>query len=126
MKRILYYYAEISDGTGIIRGDNKFIVKERNVIGENDINIVVDDLYFTTVKKVRDKYDDYSTCIGIASIHIHNNDRTWGNNIRYTLYTYNHKPAKKIKAEIEREIKKKFGFFLGKLDLSIIKEPVGG
>ena len=119
MKKILHYEVEITDNTGIIKDNNKFTCTELNVIGENSLNIVVDDLHFTTVKKEKCKY---STYIGKESIYLNANDSVWGNRVTYSLFTYTKKRASKIKSEINAAIAKKYGFFISGVDLSIIKD----
>ena len=121
MLMLNYYHVEISDGTGIMRrAKNEFTRTEYRVIGENDINLVIDNLHFTTVRKNKSKY--HSPCLDHPSICLNFNDSVWGNRITYHLYTFNTKKASIICKEIEKKIQKEFGFFIGKLDLSAIKD----
>ena len=121
MMKVIKYTVEIYDGSGIIgRGKplQEFKEEEFNVIAENKMNIVIDDLSFTTLRKTK---CDYSTCLDVPSIGFSNNDNVWGNSIRYHLFSSSPINHKKIKTFIEKETSKRFGFFTGKLDLSFIK-----
>lgn len=120
MKKILHYRVVISDKTGLICDENEFIVENLNIIGENEINIVVDDLSFTTIKKEKHKY---FTCVGKKEICLSANDSIWGNRITYSLYTFATKKASTIKKEIKEAVLAKFGFFITSLNLDCIKEP---
>ena len=117
------YKVIICDNTGIIKEDNSFTKAERKVVAENDKLIVIDDIYFTRIEKV-DRKLGYSLypILNEPIISIYTNDSCWGNRLTYTLYTENGnvKPAK-IRREIEKEIAKKFGFFVSNIDLSFIK-----
>lgn len=117
-KKIRRYYIEIADSTGIIGAKNEFVVTEFNVIGENAQNMVIDDLHFTTISKTP---KDYNTSLDQKSISITVGDNVWGNRVTYSLYTFGEKKANAIKKEIEKAILKKVGFFIGGIDLSIIK-----
>lgn len=116
-KTIRHYYVRISDRAGIIKDPDKFEVSELNVIAENNINMVVDDLHFTTIKKEK---SDYSTCLEKPSICLNHGDRVWGSRITYSLYTEKTKRTATIKAEIEKAVMNKFGFFIKGLDLSVV------
>jgi hypothetical protein len=121
-KKIKVYKVEITDGSGIIgRGlpENTFTVEEFNVIAENKVNLVIDDISFTTLRLLK---SDYMTCLDKPYISINNGDKCWGNRVSYTLYTEGRKTAKKIRAEIEAKLEMKFGFFRNGLDLSFIKD----
>lgn len=118
-KTIKHYYVHISDKAGIIKNADKFEVSELNVIAENNINIVVDDLHFTTIKKEK---SDYSICLGKPRIGLSHGDSVWGSRITYSLYTEKTKRTATIKAEIEKAVMSKFGFFINSLDLSVLSE----
>ncbi len=119
MTTVNCYKVEISDGSGILGSENKFQKKILNVIGENKTNFVVDDEHFTTVRKLK---CTYLTSLDEREISISNNDSCFGNRISYTLFTYTNKRAKTIRKEIEEEVERRFGFFTGRLDLSVIKD----
>ena len=120
MKRLIKHYrVEIADGSGIIGAANKFESAELEVIGENSLNLVVNDLHFTTIRKTSDKY---STCLNRPRIGISVRDNVWGNRITYSLYTEKRKRAATIRKEIERAVTDKLGFFLHGLDLSVVKD----
>lgn len=123
MSKIKHYRVEVTDpkSAGIIGPQQKFEVTEFNVIAENDRYLVIDDYRFTSLRKEKSKYD---TCLEQVSIHLSANDSVWGNRITYSLYTVKTKRASTIRKEIEAEIAKKYGFFLGKIDLSFIDEKV--
>ena len=116
---IRHYSVQISDQTGIIKGDDSFTVKELNVLGENSMYLVVDDLRFTTIKK---DYDKYSECLNHERIHIYVSDNVWGSRVTYCLFTDRTKKASTIRKEIEAAIQKKVGFFTQRIDLSIVKD----
>lgn len=116
---IRHYYVSISDHSGIIKGDNEFKVTELNVIGENSVNLVVDDIQFTTIRK---SHDRYSTCLNHDRIHVNVSDSVWGSRVTYNLYTDRTKKASTIRKEIEQAIQQKVGFFTSRIDLSVIKD----
>lgn len=119
MNKIKRYYVEVTDPKcpGIIGREQKFEVSDFNVIAENDRYIAIDDYRFTSLRKEKYKYD---TCLNQVSISLSTSDSVWGSRIIYTLYTDKAKRASTIKKEIEAEIAKKYGFFLGNIDLSFI------
>lgn len=121
MKKINHYRVEVTDpkSAGIIGPKQEFAVTEFNVIAENDRYVAIDDYRFTSLRKDKYKYD---TCLEQVSIHLSANDNVWGNRITYSLYTEKTKRASTIKKEIEAEIAKKYGFFLGQIDLAFINE----
>ncbi len=121
MRKIKHYRVDVTDKqrAGIIGPEQKFEVKEFNVIGENDQNLVIDDLHFTTLSQ---KKRSYSTNLDDPSIHLYANDTVWGNRITYSLYTEKNKHASTIKKEIEAEVAKKYGFFSRGIDLSFITD----
>lgn len=122
MKTIKHYRVEVTDRSnpGILGAEQKFEVTELNVIAENDRYIAVDDYCFTSIRK--DSKYEYDTRLNKPSIGLHANDSCWGNRIRYSLYTDTTKRASTIKREIEAAIAKKYGFFLGAIDLSFIDD----
>ncbi len=121
---ITSYRVDINDPNNKWERKNVFQVREYRVLGENDINLVIDDRYFTTISK---KSDEHRICLGKPSIGISTNDSFWGNSIRYQLYTDGKKRASTIKREIEAAVIKKLGFFMSSLDLRILdKEPSTG
>lgn len=123
MSKIKYYRVEVTDprDPGIIGHEQKFEVTVFNVIAENDRYIAIDDYRFTSLRKEKTKYD---SCLNQVSISLWANDTCWGSRITYSLYTDKVKRASTIKKEIEAEIAKKYGFFLGKIDLSFINDKV--
>lgn len=122
MKTIKHYRVEVTDrlNPGILGAEQKFEVTELKVIAENERYIAVDDYRFTSIHK--DSKYKYDTALNKASIGLYANDSCWGNRITYSLYTDKTKRASTIKREIEAEIAKKYGFFLGKIDLSFIDD----
>lgn len=119
MKTLKHYKVEISDRTGIIKDRNTFAMTTHNILGENEKCLVIDDASFTTIRLAKDKYQ---TCLNQPAIRITTGDSCFGNSIWYDLYTFEAKRAATIKKDIEREITKRFGFFVNGLDLSIIDE----
>lgn len=118
MKTIYHYKVRHFDGSGIIGAEKVFDVSELNVIGENEINIVVDDHSFTTVSKEK---SDYRTSLETPQISINANDHIWGNGVRYDLFSFSSKKPLTIRKEIEKEIQKQLGFFTKSLNLGFIK-----
>lgn len=120
MRKINYYRVDVTDPMdgGIIGAERKFEVKTFNVLGENPLCIVIDDLYFTTIRKGK---AEWATCLDKPSISLHARDRVYGTRVSYTLYTERTKRAATIRKEIEEAIKKKYGFARG-VDLSFIAE----
>lgn len=119
MKTVNYYHVLISDGGRYGRAENVFEKIVMNVVAQNDHCFVVDDYSFTTVNK---KDSKYSTCLDSEQIGLYSNDSIWGNRITYHLYTEKTVRASTIKKHIEKAVKAKYGFFMGSLDLSIIKD----
>lgn len=120
VKTVNHYFVEISDGAGLLsERKNVFGTRTLKVLGENDDNIVVEDQYFTTIRK---KKSDYFTCLESPVISTQTADRVFGSRIAYCLYTTKRKRASTIRKEIEECIQERFSFYLGKLDLSIIKD----
>jgi hypothetical protein len=118
-KTINHYYVEITDGTGLIRGENKFGMKPLTVIGENNLYMVVDDYTFTTICKEKQSYRE---SLDVPNISACAKDTCWGSRITYSLYTTKRKRAATIRKEIDEVVRDKFGFYLNGLDLSIIKD----
>ena len=120
MNKINHYVVEISDHTGICGGRNEFKVERHFVLSENAEYLVIDDRRFTTLKKGD---SDWEACIDKPSISLTSNDNVWGNRIWYSLYTEREVKAATIRKEIEMAVKKKYGFFMGELNLDIVKDP---
>ena len=121
MIKIKHYRIEVTDKQrgGLLGAEQRFQINEYNVIGENEYNLVIDDMHFTTITK---KKNDYSTNLDKPSIYLYANDNVYGNRITYSLYTETNKQASTIKKEIEAEIIKKYGFFMSNIDLSFITD----
>jgi hypothetical protein len=121
MKKINYYHVEVTDpsNSGIIGAKKSFEAMKLNVIGENERCLVVDNAWFTTIKK---KKCDWDICLDKPGIGLHANDTVWGTRVTYSLYTKKTKRASTIKKEIEAAIEKKYGFFARGFDLSFIKD----
>lgn len=121
MSKIKHYRVEVTDrlNPGIIGPKQEFQVIEFNVIAENERYVAIDDYRFTSLRKEKSKYD---ICLNQVSISLFANDSCWGNRITYSLYTEKTKRASTIRKEIEAEIAKKYGFFLGQIDLAFINE----
>lgn len=120
-RTILHHYVEIGDNSGIIKPDNRFTVTELLVLGENDRYMVVNNETFTTLDKQATKYSIGSP-FNKAAIHASHNDSCWGNRITYSLYSDSRKRASTIRREIEREMEKRYGFFVRGLDLSVVSD----
>lgn len=120
-KTINHYYVEISDGKGLISGNNRLDITELEIIGENERYMVVNDHRFTTIDKEAAKYG-LGEPLERESISISANDSVWGNRVTYSLYTFSKKRAASIRKAIEKEIQKRFGFFIAGIDLSVIKD----
>lgn len=122
--KIYYYDVESADGSGIISKVQKFDVEHLSIIAENDRYFAVNDARFSTIEKESDK----DRCriypvLNEPTISINNSDRVWGNRIHYTMFSDKPVTPASIKKKIEREIEKKFGYFIGKIDLSFIIKP---
>lgn len=120
MRTINHYVVEISDGSGVVNAKNEFRIDQRQVIAENEEYLVIDDLRFTTLKKGN---SDYESCMDKPSISTAANDSCWGNRIWYSLYTDRKVNAETIRKEIDKAVKNKYGFFMGSLNLDIVKDP---
>jgi hypothetical protein len=118
-QEIIHYYVEISDGSGVIGAANKFETTAHMVIAENHVNMVIDDLFFTTIAKDKCAYREY---LDKESVHVTVGDTVWGNRVTYSLYTKKKKRAASIKKTIEQAILKKVGFFMRGIDLSVIRD----
>jgi hypothetical protein len=120
---IYHYKVETSDGSGILSAEKRFDITQLDVIGQNEEYLVVNDLRFTTLKKRKER-GEHPTCevIGRCSISIYNSDKCWGNRIWLSLYSEKPVTTRFIRAAIETEIEKRFGYFTGKIDLSFITE----
>lgn len=121
LNKLYYYDVESADGSGIFSATKKFEITEVTVLAVNDKYLVVNDAKFTTIQKdcPNDRYRVYAV-LNDPSICIHNNDSCWGNRIHYSLYSETTVKPDAIKKKIEREILKRFGYFIGKIDLSFI------
>ena len=116
----VYHYSYTNrDNTGIISAENKFTSKVHEVLGVNDRYIVINDRAFTTIEIKND--DNYGTKLDKDYCHFYLGDTCFGNGVNFTLYSTKPVEPKKIKAMIEKHIKKKLQF-LGNLDLSVILE----
>jgi hypothetical protein len=120
--KIKHYLVEVTDPMfpGILGCEQRFTCSEFNVIAENERYIAIDDHCFTSIHK-ESKWQ-HDTRLNKPSISLFSRDSVWGNRITYRLYADKPKRASTIKREIEAEIAKKFGFFLGKIDLSFIND----
>lgn len=116
------YKVIVCDKTGIIKDENSFTKTERNIVAENDKLIVIDDDYFSRIEKVGKKQYALYPALDEPSISIYANDSCWGNRLSYVLHTFSGtiKPAK-IRRDIEKEVVKKFGFFVKDMNLDFIK-----
>lgn len=125
MSTLFYHRVEISDGTGIIRHADGFLVSEVAVVAESEKQIVVAGAYgmFVVIRKAKVQFD---TCLDKEYIGIDTHDSVWGNRVTYTLYSYKKKRATSIRKAIEAEIKRKFGFFVNGIDLSCITDTATG
>lgn len=117
-----HYRVDIRDKTGLGGERNEFKIEQHCVIGENDKCIVINDPRFTTIQKEKDKHG-WNTSLDSHSIGLTANDSVWGNSITFSLYTTGTVTAAFIRKEIEKAVKKKYGFFMSKLKLDCIKEP---
>ncbi len=105
---------------GIIRGEKTYKREEIKVIGENEHALVVDDMFFTTIRK-KDKDHGFYASLNRPSISVFTADTVWGSGVRYTLYTTTKVRAETIRAQIKAAIEKKLGTLSRGLDLRFIK-----
>lgn len=117
--KINRYEVNIQIEKGIVDRGNNFTKIELDVLKTNETRVVLDDEYFTVLHK--NNKDHWNTSIDRPLIRIYSKDNCYGSAIYYSLYTYKVKSPEKIKKEIRDEITKKFGAFLGNVDLTIIK-----
>jgi len=99
--------------------EDKFKVKEVDILVENDNYVVLNDDEFTKLEK-KDGYSLYY-CLNKERINIIINDNYFSDSITYTLYSEHRLSPSKIKEKIENEIESKYGWLMSELDLSIIK-----
>ena len=117
--KLHHYRVRIIRNPGVYNWNkNEFISEQVEIVAQNETYIVINDWYFTKIKKERCSYETY---LNKPSISIRTNDRSLDNGIFYTLYS--EKPVKpdKIKSEIQAKISKDYSWLLGDIDLSIIK-----
>ena len=96
-----------------------FEIKEKEILAENDRYIVLNDSNFTKLEK---KGDGAVYCtLNKENISINIDDRVWEDSVYYTLYSTSKRRPKTIRKHIEDKIKKKYGWLLSEIDLSIIK-----
>jgi hypothetical protein len=119
MGKVYFHVAEFSDQKGIIKGKPKFEVKEFAVLAENDECLVVDDRWFTSVRKAK---DDFYACLEKPCIGVTCADTVWGTGVRYSMYSVCRASPSTVRAQIRSAINKKVGFFMDKIDLSFIKD----
>lgn len=118
-KVVRHYQVEISDSYGVLKNRNEFSVKEINVLAENERYVVLDNSSFTVLSREKDYCNSQ---IEKPRIDLDANDSVWGNRIYYSLYTLGTVRASTIKKQIEKEVAKKFGFFMRGLNLDIVSD----
>ncbi len=119
--KIYFYDVESADGSGIISKAQRFDVSQLAIIAENERFFAVNDAKFSTIEKENDK----DRCriypvLNESSISIYNSDKVWGNRIHYMMFSDKPVTPASIKKKIECEIDKRFGYFIGKVDLAFI------
>lgn len=117
--KLYHYVVKIYRTPGIYEwNSDKFINEQVDVLAQNETYILINDWYFTKIRKKKCDYDSY---LNKPSIRIRTNDNIMDNGIFYDLYS--EKPVKpsKIKSEIQAKISKDYSWLLGGVDLSIIK-----
>ncbi len=108
---------------GIIRNEKVFKRSELDVIGENPHALVVDDIFFTTIRK--SKKDEFYTCLNRPSISVFASDRVWGSGVTYRMYSIHKVRAETIRAQIKAAIEKKIGILSQGIDLRFITDKTG-
>jgi len=117
--KIYHYEVRILRTPGVYEWNkNRFTNEEVEIAAQNDTFIIVNDWYFTKIRKEKSDYDTY---LNKASIRIRTNDAHLDNGIFYTLYSTKLVKPSKIKSEIQARITKDYSWLLGGVDLSIIK-----
>lgn len=117
--KLYHYEVKILRTPGIYEWNkNKFVNEEVEIAAQNDTYIVINDWYFTKIKKQKCSYDAY---LNKPTIRIRTNDPHLDNGIFYSLYSENPVKPSKIKSEIQAKISKDYSWLFGGIDLSIIK-----
>ena len=96
-----------------------FKIDEIDIVAENEWLWCLGTMHFATIAK-GSQYGTTSRKIDKPSISFQMNDKVWGSNIEYNLYTFKTKRPSTIRKEIKKAVDEKFGFFM-ELDLSFIK-----
>lgn len=97
---------------------NTFTENTYSIVAENNEYVCLNDYCFTSIKKKGNR--DTETILGKKLIYSHINDRFWGTQITYTLYTDKKKRKSTIKREIKNYIDEKFSF-LDNIDMSFLE-----
>jgi len=98
---------------------NTFTENAYNTVAENDEYICLDDYCFTSIKKKSGHSGD--SALNKKIIYSHINDRFWGTQITYNLYTDKKKRKSTISREIKSYIDKEFSF-LDNIDMSFLED----
>jgi len=104
---------------GICYTENRFEIKELQILAERRELIVLDDDYFPTVN-ISERKDICRPNIEVPSIGFNLDCKVWGTSITYRLYTQKKKTPAAIRKEIDRARDEKFGSLFA-VDLSFIK-----
>jgi hypothetical protein len=118
-KRLFHHRAEVTDGSGVIGGKSCYRVQTVTVLAENDTNLCIDDVVYTTLSK---KAGSSYARVGVPNISAYASDPVWGNRVFYSLYTEKRVRESTIESQIQTFIRTKFGFFLCGVDLSCIQD----
>lgn len=109
---------------GIIRSDEKLFKREQlDVLGENEHALVINDTFFTTLRK--SKKDTFYSVLNVPSIQVYTSDRVWGTGVAYTLFSTSKPRAETVRAQIEAAVDSKIGFFVRRMDLAFITDQGG-
>lgn len=109
---------------GIIRSDEKLFKREHlDVLGENEHALVVNDAFFTTLRK--SKKDTFYSVLNVPSVQVYTCDRVWGTGVTYTLFSTSKPRAETVRAQIEAAVDRKIGFFRRGMDLGFITDEGG-
>jgi len=119
MKKIKHYEVVIVQKEGLMHKEHGFTIEDIEVVHENDYLWCLNTMHYATVAK-GSKYESTSHQIDKPSISFNINDKVWGSNIIYNLYTFKSKRPLTIQKEIAKAAEERYGF-LANLDLSFIK-----
>lgn len=114
-----YRVKMVFNGGKIETVGNTFTEETYKIVAENDEYVCLDDYCFTSIKKKSGHSID--SALNKKTIYSHINDRFWGTQITYTLYTDKKKRRSTIKRELKNYIDKEFSF-LNNIDMSFLED----